>query len=573
MRIAYHFCSTLVAFSAFFLAGCALVEEPAYKEPEAEVVPEPEHESELVLHLSIAGDSQHASRAESRPLGGENGDGRELGQHHENDIENLTIFHYKRTNNDYNDGFLNTPVKKVAYIENVNFRPIEPNADGQTVYTTEVPIAISQFEAADYRFSNQDKYIVVANMGDFPESNSAFLRVGNVYNYLVKQAWTVAETLGDYHHFVMSNEKESVYKEGGKGTKQEPYEYSVDIERVAARFDFCIDGSSTAYYTNPATSRVENVLNYTVRDAGQDVGHLLLTHVRPFNVMQEPTYLLKRLGGKDNNDLKYLLDEVAYKNSVLKDENSFPFYVVEPHTWQKNNVSAADLNKWYNSSRYAYINEDWFTEAYRVHHKSNAEGVDGFNTGTTYIGDGLCNDIFVLGYGNENTMLPSATTHDVATGYMLRGIYVPNKVYTEVDAVGQAVNASINFAPGTTFYRYRPMVTAYDETKSVYFASSECAEQYKEAHPEMPAAIETYEKGICYYPVYMRHDHSGEDMGIPYITPMEFGIVRNNIYRLKVSFTGPGYNTVPDTPEEPLGIKPYIYARKWYQINHPEIPI
>lgn len=553
------------------------------------------NESSLVVRLSIGADVAPSSRAETlpRPNGGENGDGRELGCHHENDIKNITVFYYRSDEDKDINSSANTLVSKLAYIPDVDFYPTKTDAQSHPIYgdpskdedhsihkdysvfTKDVPISTSQMVPENYIYTEGDQYIIVANMGDFMGLQKS-ITLGELRNYLVNNAWKTNSAINaaGYTDFVMSNERKSTFL-GGNGTFTDPHRIAVDIERVAARLDFCVDGSKNE----------DGQLKYEVNDNATEIGSLYLTHVRPFNVMQQPTYLIKRLG-YDDAHLTYLQDEMAYDLYEGVD-SEFP-YVVEPHTWQKptfGNANNATLLNWYGETRYsaahtAVNNSDdssWFTENYKVHQKQQNDeiGIDGFTTGTSHIGDDLCNDVYVLDYANENTMTPSTSIGQVITGYLLRGIYVPKVVYAGVDDDGNAVFPITAVAKGSSFCRFRPMAAEYDESQAVYFTTEALANAYKKK-ATVPGVVESYPGGVCYYLAYLRHDNPGSvnDGASPYVTPMEFGIVRNNIYRLKVSFTGPGYSTLPETPPaEPLGIKPYIFVRKWYQIEHPEIVI
>ena len=68
----------------------------------------------------------------------------------------------------------------------------------------------------------------------------------------------------------------------------------------------------------------------------------------------------------------------------------------------------------------------------------------------------------------------------------------------------------------------------------------------------------------CYYPYWIRHSNNGksDEMGI-----MEFGIVRNNIYKLSVkSLNGFGITKLhPDTPDEDdqLYLAVDLYVEEW----------
>ena len=65
---------------------------------------------------------------------------------------------------------------------------------------------------------------------------------------------------------------------------------------------------------------------------------------------------------------------------------------------------------------------------------------------------------------------------------------------------------------------------------------------------------------------------SGKYKMVILYTLMEFGIVRNNIYRVQVSkISGPG--TVKPDPRNPEYLKAIIYVRKWREVTHPVIPV
>lgn len=87
----------------------------------------------------------------------------------------------------------------------------------------------------------------------------------------------------------------------------------------------------------------------------------------------------------------------------------------------------------------------------------------------------------------------------------------------------------------------------------------------EDKHKKDPEGLVHYVRGKCYYPYWIRHANNAQDdvMGI-----MEFGIVRNNIYDLKVTQVK-GYGDVvlpnPDTPDEKKDLKldVVIYVKDW----------
>lgn len=566
MRLNRYLTYTAFAFclaSATSFVGCS-----DYDVPEGWGVDQ--LSDEYVLTLYIGSEGGLFSRA-SNPAGGEPGDGRELGQHNENNIENLELYYY--------EGGINTPdatLTRILYKSDVAYRPdVTTKPTDTELLSTEIKFQASETEC-NYQFKTGDHFIVVANMG-----SKNYHTLSELRNDLVEHAWTEPSTftcVGDYNMFVMSNERESWSKKG-TGSETDPHQLRVTIERVAARLDFCTTNSNPG--TVPSGSTIESgkpALIYPVEDRGVEIGTMYITHVRPFNVMQKPAYLIKRSAPpQDHSDITYL---AAENNYVSGDFDQFPL-VLEEYTWGKPiDGSTPDFSGLYGATYFPSIASDaWFTstERYRVH---NTTSTDGFSAnGISTNGDSYCKNYYVLDYANENTMRAAASTSNTVTGMLLRGIFKPKDIYSTVVTSSAALtpsDKSTSYKVGDNVYRFRPMLTDYNESNCVYFDNLPAAEAYMTYHGTTASVIDTYTNGVCYFPVYLRHDH-GDDASPAHpaeATPMEFATVRNNIYRLKVSFTGPGYATIPQAKDiEPLGIKPYIFVRKWYQIKHDEIEI
>lgn len=574
----------ILCSTACLVTGCADYSD------EIEKLQEEKNQTHIVLRVSLGSDTYSSRAAAKVPAGGENGDGTKVGEHHENDIDNLCIFRFKADASakaaaaslgvgEYKQrgiALVNsedaTPVEKVLYVPNVGFTPSSAGATLNTVtgvWSYDIPLTIKSNEVELFKPASLDQYeyyIVVANMHNIDATT-----LGELRNKLVTNAWTpgtgASAQMADSHCFAMSNEGASRWTGAGDGTKAHPYLFSMDIERVAARLDFVTDGS-----TQVVTAGLKE-LQYVANDGGTDVADVYVTHVRPFNVMQQPTYLLKRVASNPYTGAgtRYLADELAYSDAVAA--SAAPLYIVEPHTAfkdaDKKGRDDSELSKWFGDSRYvmAYLNpSSFFTEKYRVHHSVTTK--DGFESGLSH-DDALNCDYYVLDYANENTMTPAGSLSTTITGYLIKADYVPRTVQ-KLNAGGTALEPA-SYTRGSDFYRYVPMVTEFDESKVRYFTTRAAAEFYAAQHPEQAYDITEHLQGKSYYPVFIRHDNSGGSIDV---TPMEYGIVRNNIYRLRVSFFGPGYNTLPDVPDlKPLGIKPYLFTRPWYKVVHEEIVI
>lgn len=487
---------------------------------------------------------RHASAQRVSPQGGEHGDGLEAGQHHENDIHTISLYAYKGSIN----GDASTPVRLVAHLTGLDLTPEQAAiVDGMYEYTLRVDDRFIN----GYVFSPADKFIVVTNQVSIGASTLGELRDAFVMKPVEKVA--AGEAINGCTDFVMSNEKESSYAQG-IGSFENPHLIRVQIERITARVDFVTTGSTID--TDHQSLRYEAVDG----PKAKKVGDVYVSHVRVMNAMQAPSYVIKRLAGSESDASIYLADEDKPARKI----------VVEPYSWQKGTADADMLNSWYGASHIRQVQtlgDEWFRDADRVHLVGTDGSHDGFDVGVST--DEWNDTYYVLDYVNENTMLPEHTDGRVTTGVMIRAVYRPSRV-VRLAADGTVVDDE-NYTYGQSFWRYRPFEREFDETKVLYFASEADAAAYMSAHADTPAEITAYEQARCYYPVFLRHDNT---RNTPEMDCMSFGIVRNNIYRLKVGFTGPGYPT-PDTSVEvdPEGLRPYIYVRKWYKITHPEIEL
>ncbi len=478
----------------------------------------------ITLSLSL----QRNARS-SGPTGGEDGDGAERGINKENDIHNLTLFLYD-SEEGANDAE-KTPVSFACYLSDVRF---SPKPDEDVTYTT-LPIPVNA------SVNGRTKVIVACNMGDLTLLHT----LGEIRDYAVARAWQSGAAIREYDHFTMASADEATVRwRGSDGrllgqTPDLPIEVTLDVERTAARIDFC---------ANPERQDGSEPFCYEVKpyigSTGID-GCFYLTHVRPVNVMQSPSRLLKATASVPlaGAVLNYYGRETLSAGTGLAEN-----YVMEPTTWQKtgqNRTNAALLASWFGATAVANSRSaDYFTETYATAGRTLRETEE---TGGTKVKS------YIVGYAHENTMPEQLSVAEFVTGLALRGEYVPQTVYS--DAVG---TVDAGYRRGQTFWRYLPMRQEALGKDARYFSSAEAAEAYRAAHPAEVAQITQYDSGRCYYYIWIRH--AGNDR--PDICPMEYGIVRNNIYRVGInSLIGPGAS-VPD-PRGPNVIRSIIYVKKW----------
>lgn len=555
MRYTIRLCFALL-LTAWLATGCSdadqdlLVPRAPYQttdgtagqqEPEQATEPEAPADSsamqrEIYVRLLISAGNAAGTRADGEPTAGEIGDGTELGTASENAINNLTVFMYRDTS---------TPMLGINAPDNTNFMhtayfssttddlttaetgfsdgtyTVTEDIHGGLTSGTVVEYQAKFYHGPGFRADELEKFkiIVVANAGDLSKIGP----LGNLRNYLVAASVNSSD-------IVMSNERDIILSSGkaytGVGTKEAPFLYHVDLERLAARIDFD--------KLNAATD-MTNGLKYAVGT----VADLYVEQIRIVNGAIEPSYLIKRVAPTIGGTVTYLGDETTSGTPAIPNN-----YVIEPHTADKVAVNKAD--------------DTFLTARYGDSRLSESLNPAIFFSGTTYEVDKTTNQTWTLGYVDENTFAAAETCKEFSTGLLLKATYVPKAIYTAGD-----LSTSTTGTKGTTFWHFQPKTG--DINKTLDFATETAANNYiLEGHP---GAITEYPNGTCYYYIWIRHANNNNEGSY---CPMEYAIVRNNIYRIYVeSLTGPG--SVTPNPQEPEGLKAKIYVRKWREVVHPEI--
>lgn len=491
----------------------------------------------LQLHLRVNSEDNMATRA-TTPLGGEDGDGREDGVRHENELKNVTVFIIR--------GNMNS-----AASTNFLYKGYMKQGDaGWTDVTGGVDI---KFQTGAYLPQNNDRVIVVANAGNLTSINNlGDLRDGTTYS-----AWHNGATLANNDLFVMTSAYNSsdglVNISAHTGFEGDPYLASkINIQRAAARIDFMYKETDNFTGTVPSSE-----LFYKVKDS-ENTNELATVHLEniiPVNLMQESSYLLRRVTTSN-----YVTSSVLHGALETADANHIPTnYVIEPHTLAKqSSVDETKLNEWYGSTRAKTIFDN------PASHLTNTGIADYVATQTTAspLELGYFSHYMTLAYTNENTQSKEKHSPDFMTGLLLKTVYEPKTVYSDASLT------VASYTKGTTFWRYSPTKASMVEEDSKYFTSQTAANDYKTAHPEDLAEIVEYQNGVCYYNTWLRHANTNSD---PHMTfPMEYGIVRNNIYRVGVEkFTGPGSPTPKYDGPEHVHLR--IFVRPWNKRVHPEI--
>lgn len=419
-------------------------------------LPLPSKDMKAYLQVKVtvegSGDTR-ASRADKEPDGGEDGNGREPGINKENDVNSLIVLLYKSGKDDLSDD--NAIIDYVYTFTNLK-KEKTPTSGSDATYTT-VPKEI------DAAIVGKNYHVIVIANADDMTSRCKGKKISEVRDLQMSKVCTRDADITKFSNFIMSSKKDATIDFTKEGSETNPYQVTVDIERLAARIDIIpnatYDKTNQGYY-------------YNVMDGTNVVGGFKLESVTPTKVMTKGEYLIKRVSPNA------AVSAVTYFGLETKDAaNKATNYVVCP--WSKDRTSLT---------------------------LSNAEGPASlYNVKeTTSTSTAVKDASYILDYVMENTTTDNAETY--STGLIFKGKYYEE---TEWDKATM-----------------RPTATATGTDKE--------------------------------YTYTIRHsDPNGTG---PSTAPMYYGIVRNNIYQVKIE------GVVGKTK----GLKLTIHVRKWATYTHDE---
>lgn len=413
----------------------------------------------LQVRVTVDGSGDtRASRAATGPQGGEEGDGRETGTNHENDVNSLTVLLYKSDKADLSQD--DATIDYVYTFTNLNK---ETTSSGKDATYTTVPREI------DAAIVGKNYHVlVIANAGDMT-SKCQGKTISEIRDMQMDKVCTRNDDIANFTDFVMSSKKDAKIDFSGKsgsgtGTESDPYVVNVDIERLAARIDIIpnatFDGTSQGYY-------------YNVMDGTNVIGGFKLESVTSTKVMTKGEYLIKRVSSDKD------VPSVTYFGLETKDaDNKATNYVVCPWTKNRTGLSLAAA--------------EGPTSLYNVKK-------------TTSTSTAVEEASYILDYVMENTTTDNAETY--STGLIFKGKYYES---SEWDAT-----------------KKQPTTGATGTEKE--------------------------------YTYTLRHsDPSGSGT---ISDPMHFGVVRNNIYQVKVE----------GVEGKSKGLKLTIHVVPWAHYDHGEV--
>ena len=416
-------------------------------------------EGNKYINMTIAISSGGYPGTRAVPAGGENGDGREAGFYRENDVSGVTLFFYRAT-----DGINADASTAIDYTVYYPVTPITEKRDDP--HTSEEDIDDSTrpgMTADEYVFTTgnrllepgkinpNDTYHIIAVL-NADLSKAGLATLGAVRDYKFDELYSGGFT-GDVQsctNFIMTSEQDFTMKLSDmtptKKTSGDYYALTspLRVERLAARIDF-----ETEFGTGKACLGYNSTLPSGSRGYEYNVGtyssgswsssdKFVVTAITLFNVNTMTStnggeFLIKRLTDNlTSGSTKYLIDEASGAPATDK-----YCYVLDPDTKAKetstvlgNFVNTLKGTTWLNddltisfsglaTSKYPYQTVE------ALYAKLHEQGGSDTNSGGLKLMSGSDNtgDIMIVGYPMENTLGPNAKLYDYATGLAIEGDY------------------------------------------------------------------------------------------------------------------------------------------------------
>lgn len=329
------------------------------------------------------------------------------------------------------------------------------------------------------------------------------------------EPWTT-KTDGTASGFVMSSYEEKEIELTIDNSIDNPASVTdIQLQRLAARVDFVPAQGGGCIDIN--TYKIENF-------------KIKVDRIKTINRMIAGTYLLKHTAVAMNDDPTLLGKETEVDKKATN-------YVIDPWTTHK---TLADLVEYSSDDYYADRAADERTW-------SDADNIQVPASGLDY---------YRLAYVLENTTDKEAQLNGYSTGVIIEATATPEKVINDQ-------GKEELYTAETDFFTYEEKV--YKDAGAVTYATRIQLDDFSRK------GVKEYVKGKMYYPYFIRHCYNGTTSnGI-----MEFGIVRNNIYKLKIlSFSSLGNtdDTIdPRNPDKETMIKIGAAVRPWNRLDDENI--
>lgn len=511
-------------------------------------------------YVAVAFNTGMNTSTRSNPTGGEDGDGPEVGQSNENQVNDITLFFYEAT--DKVKGVNSDP--ETSIVARHHFKNGEFTYNGGTNAQTN-PVEVTQLLV-----NHSYHVLAVVNGGNFLANESIDgLTLGDLQQMKVTSIYD-----NGYSNFLMASADDENYplEIYPSNSETNPAHTVINVERVSARVDYLASGNI-----------VDKPGFYEVKLADEVVGKAKITGAMLMNVLNDDaeSWLLKRVADSwENRVVEYLGKEKAKENgaasnyvidampSKTKDDfvqdTYFKNFGYENLAWERQFIEGSlikNLDADYNCIGYPKENV-------------NQQGDKALTTGVVfraqYTPTGMSEGHTFFEW--DGTVYPSLEAmmeakfessweiikgewNDIQTWEDLRANIISKLADDPVGYKAYLREVSGNESGDIDVSTLR--WASYLKTKCYYEVQDGKAMVDVGLFPEEPgttrrifhdiSGLATYKDGICYYTYWIKHaNDQNEDNNLVGSKDktggvMEYAIVRNNVYKLNVtSIAGPG---------------------------------
>lgn len=463
----------------------------------ASATEEKEDGSGIYVSIMVNTGDSNVTKAGTTPTPGENGDGSQSGVGDENIISDLVVFFFQgEVASDGTRLGINSPNPGTISVKSLYFDDLyggNSTNDYDAVYYS----ATKEVSEIGLQIGETYDVLAIANITYDPVKNSEI----NTLKDLQNAAYTdIMEKIRNNNRFAMSSAVSVFNAEKGinsvtikaNNTKNNPAVVRVDVERMVARIDCHIKEDGTYRVNGGDQVILESFIVVNKYFANVDLDN-------SDNSNNYYSYWFKRVAdANDLSDITYLGDETTSNNIASN-------YVIGPMTLTPPEIIDRTENLPYVHSLY-YDHSGW-EKNWVLTTDLLSRQLTSTHNGVTY---------HFLDYVQENILPVDVLNRANGMAYYCTGIVFKAKY--------QPVGITTDDG---TFYRYNgKFYASLDDIKK------ETGNQNISEYNFSQFGITKYEDGICYYTYFIKHAEDGDDTTV---SPMEYAIVRNNIYQVNVT--------------------------------------
>lgn len=462
---------------------------------------EKEDGSGIYVSVLVNTGGTNVTKAGTTPTPGENGDRLQHGVGDENIIHTLIVYFFQGEVTE--DGTRlginssnpeNIPVYKLEFNSNDLYGGNSTN-DYDAVYYS----ATKEVSEIGLQIGQTYDVLVIANpdLLKFPSTKS---NLKELQDAALRDIIVDIDEKGT-NMFAMSSAISEFDAEDGinsltinaNNTKNNPATVRIDVERMAARIDCHIQEKGPYEVIGRKGDFVElkSLIVVNKYIANVDDNGIYFSN--------SGSYWFKRVADANFSQIKYLGDE---------DSEVGNNYVIGPMTLDPPSIEKREYNFPYDHSLYYFkdntsdLEKNWISTTDLLKRQLTSTHND-----VTY---------HFLDYVQENILPVDVLNQANGMAYYCTGIVFK----------AQYRPADITTTDGT-FYRYNGKFYA-----SLNAIKTETGNQNISEYNFSQFGITKYEDGICYYTYFIKHAEDGDDTTV---SPMEYAIVRNNIYQVNVT--------------------------------------